>query len=720
MKNPLIAQFGSEKRWVNYRIETLKGKKTKIPYDINGKKASSTDEKSWATYAEAKAVSDQVGITFTPAQDLLGIDIDHCINKETKKIEHPEASAIGQLMIEADTYTEVSPSGEGLHLFLALTAPLKLVANKHAPFEAYTSGRYFTVTGNVYGKEAREVRTVTPEEALEILAIAGYPWGKGDVEEAQAASTVPVEKTTPSDDDVVLKKMFSAKNGTTIKLLYEGDMSEYDNDGSSADMALLSHLAFWTRKDAIQMERIWANSPLGKREKTQKRKDYRDRSIKAAIKGCKEVYESQAEKIEKENPELDLLFTLTQKGDKIFTQNTENICRVLRHHKAFTGTLRFDVFKNKMEMKRNGVWREIKDNDQVVLQTQISILMPCFQKVTKAMVADAMLAVCMENEIDSAADYLRSLVWDQTPRLDTWLTTAYGTPNDEYHQKVGSNWLKGLVNRIINPGCKFDYVMVLEGPQGVKKSTSLATLGGAWHFETSEGTDSKDFFMQFEGKAIVEFSEGETLSRTEVKRMKAIITNQVDRYRPSYGRFSMDFPRRCVFAMTTNAEEYLKDETGNRRWLPVRVELPEADIEWIANNREQLFAEAYHRVITLKETTWDFPREATLAAQRERKVSDANEDPVVEWYHRLEPSKKDEGITAHQVFVGALNNNFNGKMTKYEEMSICNILKDVLDLVKVRNRRDGIRSWRWYEKDSQIAQKGIEVELASEITLDDF
>src|ERR1019366_5023328 len=115
-------------------------------------------------------------------------------------------------------------------------------------------------------------------------------------------------------------------------------------------------------------------------------------------------------------------------------------------------------------------------------------------------------------------------------------------------------------------------------------------------------TDNKDFFMQFQGKLFVEFSEGETLNRTETKKMKAIITTQFDRYRPPFGRSSQDFPRRCVFAMTTNQEEYLKDETGNRRWLPVRLVKKTADTEWLAENREQIFAEAYHRVITLKET----------------------------------------------------------------------------------------------------------------------
>ena len=200
-----------------------------------------------------------------------------------------------------------------------------------------------------------------------------------------------------------------------------------------------------------------------------------------------------------------------------------------------------------------------------------------------------------------------------------------------------------MVKRIVFPGCKFDYVLVLEGEQGIKKSMSLAVLGGNWHSETTMSTDNKDFFMQFAGKAIIEFSEGETLSRTEVKRMKAIITVQSDRYRVPFDRMTQDFPRRCVFAMTTNQSEYLKDETGNRRWLPVAVVAEEANIEWLQANRDQLFAEAYSRVLA-GEKIYEFPKEETERQQAARMIHDPNADLVAEWYYnelRIEEREKE-------------------------------------------------------------------------------
>jgi putative DNA primase/helicase len=249
-------------------------------------------------------------------------------------------------------------------------------------------------------------------------------------------------------------------------------------------------------------------------------------------------------------------------------------------------------------------------------------------------------------------------------------------------------------------------VLVLEGEQGSKKSSSLYVLGfnGNWAIETSMGTDTKDFFMQFSSKPIIEFSEGETLSRTEVKRMKAIITTQNDKFRAPYDRVSRDHPRRCVFAMTTNLNEYLKDETGNRRWLPVTLVFEEANIEWLENNREQLYAEAYERVIVKKETTWDFPREETRREQDARRISDPNSELVTDWYfNALSEKDREEGITILQVFTSAYNNNMGSKkMQKWEEMSISNILKDVLKLEKKQTRRNGLKAIRWFPKGMEV------------------
>lgn len=708
------------KRWIVWKSEKVAGRLTKVPYSVTGKKASSTDETTWTTYKAAKAAYKApgskfagIGVIFTPAKTLLGIDIDHVLDdKGELLLEH--AKEIEALILAADTYTEISPSGTGLHLYIALDAPLSLIANRHAPYEAYTAGRFFTYTERSYHTEPLAIRTTAPDEARALLELIGYPWGKisvAKVLENYSSHTLLTAQPTPDgvalfnprhedvvplmDDAEVLRRMFASKNGAKIQKLYDGDTTAQDKDNSRADAALLNHLAFWTRKDTAQMQRLWLQSPLGAREKTQKRLDYRERSIAGAIENCKETYTAPAA--------LDLLYTLDSKKDKIYTQNTENMCRILKKHEDFADTLRYDAFTDRIEISIHGRWRAFEESDTITIQTKISILFSAFRKVGKDMVYDAIVKVAKENAMDSAIDFVRSIKWDGTKRLDTWLTQTYGAEDNVYHRAVGSNWMKGLVKRIVEPGCKFDYVLVLEGAQGSKKSTSLFILGSInermnWHVETTMSTDSKDFFEQFTGKVIIEFSEGETLSRTEVKKMKAIITTQVDRFRPSYGRLSVDHPRRCVFAMTTNQDQYLKDETGNRRWLPVVVKLREANIEWLAANRDQLLAEAYHRVAVDRETLYEFPEEETRREQDLRRISDPNEERIADWYYNtLKEQERVDGITCEQVNQGALRQGFFGAMKKFEEMAIADVLGRVLSLKKKRKMVNGIQCMRWFD-----------------------
>ena len=720
-KNPLIKKYGKKKQWVNFKLQTRNGKTTKIPYSpITKKLASSTDPLTWGTYEQALSISPQVGIVFTPDQTLLGIDIDHCLEKGTNKIIHEQKEIIAQLILEADTYTEISPSGEGLHLYLSVPKSFEVTTNKCAPYEVYSTGRYFTVTGKAYG-EVRAVRNIRKEEASSLLSIIGYPFNQSN-KSRETSANYHTEGDQKSESTVftteeVISRMFLSKGGNKIKELYNGNIAEYENDASRADMAFLSHLAFWTRKDFNQMKEIWQASPLGKRPKTQERPDYVNRSLNAAIANCNHVYETPKLKMESQHPDMDFLYKVHTKGEIEYLQNTENICRILRSHKDFAGTIRYDVFKNVYELLEEGMWRTIEDNDAVVLQTRISILFSdWFGKVGKDMVYDAIIKVAKENTIDSAKDYIESLTWDGEQRLDTWLSSTFGVQDTTYHKAVGSNWMKGLVKRIVHPGCKFDYVLVLEGPQGAGKSTSLGILGGDWHVESAMSTESKDFFMQFQGKAIIEFSEGETLSRTEVKRMKAIITMQNDKYRPPYERTSQDFPRRCVFAMTTNQEEYLKDETGNRRWLPVRLVFDKADTVWLKEHRDQLFAEAYHRVITMGESVYEFPEEETKYQQELRSIGDPNESVLVEWYMKtVSDSDQEKGVTVHRAFKEALCGGFSSRaMNKYEEMSISRVFEKSLGLIKRRKMQSGVRMTLWYnprsimrEEDESEMQKAV-------------
>lgn len=686
-------ELKKQKRWVLWMAEEVNGRMTKVPYTVKGRRASSTKAADWSTYAECKKAlanfGTGIGIIFTEEQTLVGIDIDHVL----EGMVLPDA--IDDFVGRAKTLTEISPSGTGLHLYLRIDEPFIPEGNKHAPFEIYTKGRFFTFTENIYGGR-RPLRTISRADLDALLETIGYPWKK-----AAEPNAAAILDATPHyfNNDELKRAMFGSKNGEKIRMLWMGDATAYGGDVSRADAALLNHLAFWSGKDAAQMEALWLESELGHREKTRKRADYRLRSIEGAIATTKDVYKPA-------DAGLDLLFTTAASGGKIITTNLENICRVLRGHAEFAGRLRLDEFSSIIEIRDERGWRPFQDSDALDIQARISILFQVFQKVKKDMVYDAILKVMQENAYDSGKEFIASLKWDGKARLDSWLANTFGVSDDDYHHAVASNWLKGLVKRVMEPGCKFDYVLVLEGEQGAKKSTSLYVLGQmiggkSWHVETTMSTDSKDFFMQMQGKAIIEFSEGETLSRTEVKKMKAIITMQSDKYRPPYSRTSQDFPRRCVFAMTTNQDEYLKDETGNRRWLPVRVVFKKADIEWLSANRDQIVAEAWARV-KKGETLHEFPEERTRDEQEARRVTSPNEERIADWYYRLPPSTREEGITTYHAYIGAINQFPNAVMKKFEEMEIGDIFRRVLKLEKRRKMVNNVYAMRWFD-DKKLA-----------------
>lgn len=697
-------EFGNEQRWVNWKyIDKKDGKKpTKVPFNpYTGECAKSNDSSTWSDYNTARSKSDKIGLQLgTEAGNIIGIDFDKILSDETL-LNNAKA-----FLNKANTYTEVSPSGNGLRAFLKTETPYKLLKNKEgigATFEVYNTVRFLTVTELPYENYNRPIRTVSHEELTSILEMQGYPWGKT---EEISRPVLNYSTSSTLTDQQVLDIMFKSKNGAKIKQIYD---TIQDDGVSELDASLCSHLAFYCGGNFDQIERIWVLSPLGSRKKTQDISGYRKRTIDKSISLCKEFYKPSERTIVKKEfvenmkeDELELLYVLNKEKEKVTVVNTENIVRVLKYHPEFKGKLRYDKFKNTLEIYRNDKWEEMLDHESINIQTRISVLFPSFLKVSKTMVEDALNKVIHDNEIRSVPDFIKSLKWDGVSRLDSWLTYAFGTANDEYHKSVGSNWMKGMVNRAINPGSKFDNVLVLEGKQGLKKSLALSTLGNINeminHLETTMSAGNKDFFMSFVGKLIVEFSEGETLTRSETKQLKGIITTAYDNYREPYARKSKDHPRWCVFAMTTNEDTYLKDDTGNRRWLPVKVLLDECNIKWIEENREQLYAEAYHRVINLKETYWEFPKELLEEAQDERRVEDINADKVVEWYTtKLFPYEREQGITIREVYDKVISEVDSVPFTPYEAIRIAGILKGSLKLTLKRKNESNSKVNKWFD-----------------------
>jgi len=214
--------------------------------------------------------------------------------------------------------------------------------------------------------------------------------------------------------------------------------------------------------------------------------------------------------------------------------------------------------------------------------------------VSPEVASQAVEVVAGDRPFHPVRDYLQGLTWDGTRRLDTWLVKYLGTQPSDYAYAVGARWAISAVARVMRPGCKADCVLIPEAPQGSGKSTAIRTLAGD-RFYTDEIADlgSKDAAMQTRGAWIIEISELDAMSRGEVSKIKAFISRSTDRFRPPYGRRVIESPRQCVFAGTVNHEAYLRDETGARRFWPVRC--ARIDVHQLAQDRDQLWAEAFFR-----------------------------------------------------------------------------------------------------------------------------
>lgn len=341
----------------------------------------------------------------------------------------------------------------------------------------------------------------------------------------------------------------------------------------------------------------------------------------------------------------------------------------------FQGALAFNEFYAVVSVIKKLPWSEPKkewtDLDSSHLQLWCSSRM--HMEIPTDMVDKAVLLVSQEKKLHPIRDYINSIKWDGITRLDTWLVKCAGAEDNLYTHTISRKMLIQAVNRAFNPGCQADYIAVLEGKQGIGKTTLIKILAGPWYGDITVDPHNKDTIDSMRGKWFVELAEMEVTRRTEAQALKAFITRDTDSVRLAYARRSIDFPRQSVFIGTINPDathEYLNDQTGNRRFWPIYIQALDRDM--LRAMRDQLFAEALHSLKNGETTYIENPHVELLAS--EEQALRQSSDP---WEHSIRSyleTQEYPNITTKDIYKFALHG-AEASMTGVHQRRIANALR---------------------------------------------
>lgn len=287
-----------------------------------------------------------------------------------------------------------------------------------------------------------------------------------------------------------------------------------------------------------------------------------------------------------------------------YLPTTDNIVLILEHDPRLKDSIGgIDIFAQK-PIKRGHLpwWRydphkpSWSDTDDASLRY---LLEKDYSIVAKGKTDDAVVYIHEKNSFHPIRDYLNSLSWDGVERLDTVFIDYLGSSDTPYTRAVTRKAFAAAVARVFQPGCKYDYMPVLVGKQGIGKSHILAVMGGVWFSDSITTISGKEGYEALHGSWIIEMAELTATRKQEVESIKQFISKREDRYRKAYARRVSDNPRQCVFFGTTNDNEFLRDYTGNRRFWPIdtdRDRRTKSIFHDLTNDvRDQLWAEAVVR-----------------------------------------------------------------------------------------------------------------------------
>ena len=315
---------------------------------------------------------------------------------------------------------------------------------------------------------------------------------------------------------------------------------------------------------------------------------------------CKELARDKIGKEEFDDSEDDWMTKFAYDKNGAIEKSLQNLKLIFDNDQslqgiAFNELADMKAVRSSVPWDRRGMTEYWTDTDDHAVSEYITLK---YREFKDSWLEGQVVLKAQKNRYHPIKEYFEGLYWDGVKRIDTMLIDLMGAADNAYVREIAAKTLIAAVKRTYEPGCKFDTVLVLSGPQGCGKSTLASKLGMNWFSDslTFEDMKSKEGYEKLRGNLILELSELKGMKKTDFASSKNFISAQQDHYRPAYGRNTRRCPRQCIFIGTVNGEDgYLRDPSGNRRYWPVDVINTGKVFDLTQDDIDQLWAEAYER-----------------------------------------------------------------------------------------------------------------------------
>lgn len=710
----------ARKQWLLWRFETYDGDKKprKVPYYVSGRKRQGVqggqeDLAELSTFQIActhlaRGRYEGLGFAFLPGDGLVGIDIDGAVDDDGVVSDRCTA-----IIAACDSYAEFSPSGRGVHIICS--GEVESFRENSIGLEVYSGRQFFTMTARRWPGAPADVRPLAdgvwarlkatreaarrgrkPARASDTSAASQTPAMVSDFQRVNAAALalldvwvqrlLPTAKRQGTGAWRVRSKDLGRDLQEDLSLHPKG-IADYGEEKGLTPIDVVVRFGGKTPAQALK----WLADAIGMQLAPPARKAAGRKSAGASTPsagsavgvGVGEGGEPPAppggepasvpadppNRGKRERPEWMHRLVLERGG---FKDCRENVFLFLTEHPKLQGLVAYDEFSHRVLKVGKPPWEttagEWTTQDDYLLGLWLTEAHGLTVRSEATLVAGVAMAA-FKARFHPVLDYLGGLKpWDGTERLPFWLSECLGAADTPYTRLVGTWFVMGMVQRVKRPGCQMDYMVVLEGLQGKRKSTALRTLVGVddWFADTPIRVGDKDAMLSLAGKWLYEMGELDSFNRAEVTAVKQYISSRIDRVREPFARRPADRPRSGVFAGSTNQAEYFKDPTGARRFWPVKCD-GEIEIEKLAQWRDQLFAEALARLasddaeVSRYYPTRQETEEFLVPEQEQREIGDPWFEKLATWVdsHAKFGDTLDEvcdvdSFTSHELLTKAI------------------------------------------------------------------